>query len=385
MAFNGDPPRPKSRRALRQSNRTGRLSELGRPAWFGLLVAAVAITVLAAATGVVVTMAFYRHNTAAEKPGDSGASPNSVEFVAGRVLPGVVKLETRLGPQSQDGSGVVLSPDCLIITNAHVVSNAAAPAGGPTMRPITLVRFSDGRTAPFTVVGSDPRTDIAVIRCQGLSDLTTVPTGSSAGLRVGQQVVAIGSPLGLAGTVTSGVISALNRPVFAGGDTANQTSVLDAIQTDAAINPGNSGGALANMDAELVGINAAIATLSPSPGAAAGSIGLGFAIPIDQARRIAGELIATGRASHAGLGVQVIDLPTAGGAKIAAVDPRGAAAAAGIPVGAIVTEIDGRVLAGSDDLIAAVQSHAPGDRVELRLLDPSGRARTASVTLGRAD
>ena len=155
--------------------------------------------------------------------------------------------------------------------------------------------FADGRTAPFTVVGTDPASDIAVVRAEGVSGLTPITLGSSANLRVGQDVVAIGSPLGLEGTVTTGIVSALNRPVAAGGDASNQNTVLDAIQTDAAINPGNSGGALVNMNGELVGVNSAIATLGgDSPDAQSGSIGLGFAIPVDQAKRIADELIANG-------------------------------------------------------------------------------------------
>ncbi|EUA57679.1 trypsin family protein [Mycobacterium intracellulare 1956] len=166
--------------------------------------------------------------------------------------------------------------------------------------------FSDGRTAPFTVVGTDPTSDIAVIRVQGMSGLTPISLGSSSDLHVGQPVVAIGSPLGLSGTVTTGIVSALNRPVSTTGESGNQNTVLDAIQTDAAINPGNSGGALVNMSGQLVGVNSAIATLGgESPDAQSGSIGLGFAIPVDQAKRIADELIATGKASHASLGVQV--------------------------------------------------------------------------------
>ena len=173
-------------------------------------------------------------------------------------------------------------------------------------KPVTTVTFADGRTAPFTVVGADPASDIAVVKAQGVSGLTPITLGSSANLRVGQDVVAIGSPLGLEGTVTTGIVSALNRPVSTAGDAGNQNTVLDAIQTDAAINPGNSGGALVNMNGELIGVNSAIATLGgDSQEAQSGSIGLGFAIPVDQAKRIADELISTGTASHASLGVQV--------------------------------------------------------------------------------
>ena len=202
--------------------------------------------------------------------------------------------------------GIILSSDGLILTNNHVVAAAKDGPGGPGGAQ-TKVTFADGRTTAFTVVGTDPSSDIAVVRAQGASGLTPITLGSSANLRVGQDVVAIGSPLGLEGTVTTGIISALNRPVAAGGDAQNQNTVLDAIQTDAAINPGNSGGALVNMNGELVGVNSAIATLGGDAGPAAqsGSIGLGFAIPVDQAKRIADELIQNGTASHASLGVQV--------------------------------------------------------------------------------
>ena len=192
--------------------------------------------------------------------------------------------------------------------------------------------FADGRSAPFTVVGTDPSSDIAVVRAKGVTGLTPITIGSSANLRVGQDVVAVGSPLGLEGTVTTGIISALNRPVAAGGDVKNQNTVLDAVQTDAAINPGNSGGALVNMNGELVGVNSAIATLggdSDGQAAQGGSIGLGFAIPVDQAKRIADELINNGTASHASLGVQVGNDATIDGARIVEVTGGGAAARGG--------------------------------------------------------
>ena len=189
------------------------------------------------------------------------------------------------------------------------------------------------------------RPDIAVVKAQGVSGLTPITLGSSANLRVGQDVVAIGSPLGLEGTVTTGIVSALNRPVSTAGDAGNQNTVLDAIQTDAAINPGNSGGALVNMNGELIGVNSAIATLGgDSQEAQSGSIGLGFAIPVDQAKRIADELISTGTASHASLGVQVSNDSTTHGAKIVDVTQGGPAATAGLPSGVIVTKVDDRVI-----------------------------------------
>ena len=330
--------------------------------------------------------------------------PGSVEQVASKVVPSVVMLETDLGRQSEEGSGIVLSADGLILTNNHVVAAAAgppkgpgapsAPPGGPPApgggpggpAPKTTVTFADGRTAPFTVVGADPTSDIAVIRVQGVSGLTPISLGSSSDLRVGQPVVAIGSPLGLSGTVTTGIVSALNRPVSTTGESGNQNTVLDAIQTDAAINPGNSGGALVNMNGQLVGVNSAIATLgADSPDAQSGSIGLGFAIPVDQAKRIADELISTGKATHASLGVQVTNDKGSPGAKVVDVVPGGAASAAGVPKNVIVTKVDDRPINSADALVAAVRSRAPGDKISLTFQDPAGGSRTVAVTLGKAD
>ncbi len=320
--------------------------------------------------------------------------PGSVEQVASKVVPSVVMLETDLGRQSEEGSGIVLSSDGLILTNNHVVAAAAEPGkppggggGGANPAPKTTVTFSDGRTAPFTVVGTDPTSDIAVIRVQGVSGLTPIALGSSSDLRVGQPVVAIGSPLGLSGTVTTGIVSALNRPVSTTGESGNQNTVLDAIQTDAAINPGNSGGALVNMNGQLVGVNSAIATLgADSPDAQSGSIGLGFAIPVDQAKRIADELISTGKASHASLGVQVTNDKGSPGAKVVEVVQGGAAATAGVPKGVVVTKVDDRPINSADALVAAVRSRAPGDKISLTFEDPAGGgSRTVQVTLGKAD
>ena len=378
----------------------------------GLTVGALAIAAVSAGIGgVVATMAAPDGSTVTTIT--SAAAPSgrnvpaasvpigSVEQVAAEVVPSVVKLETKMGRQSEEGSGIILSEDGLILTNSHVVSAAkdVRPVPGRTpARPdapgvpsgpgglSTTVTFADGRTAPFTVVGTDPDSDIAVVRAEGVSGLTPIKVGSSADLRVGQDVVAIGSPLGLEGTVTTGIVSALNRPVAASGDANNQNTVLDAIQTDAAINPGNSGGALVNMSGELVGVNSAIATLGgDSPEAQGGSIGLGFAIPVDQAKRIADELISTGSASHASLGVQVSNDVTMNGAKIVEVVKGGAAATAGLPSGVVVTKVDDRVIGSANALVAAVRSRAPGEQLTLTYLDPSGAPKTVQVTLGKAD
>jgi putative serine protease PepD len=322
----------------------------------------------------------------------------SVEQVAAKVIPSVVKLQIDMGGQGDEGSGIVLSADGLILTNNHVVApavgndleaqptSADSTGGGAATKTVT---FSDGQTAPFTVVGTDPAGDLAVVRAQGVSGLTPITMGSSKDVKVGEQVVAIGSPLGLQGTVTTGIVSALDRPVAAGDGSGGEVSVLDAIQTDAAINPGNSGGALVNMNGELVGVNSAIASLGGgdggSGGGQGGSIGLGFAIPADQAKRISDELVSTGTASHGSLGVQLSkDAKNDGGAAIANVVEGGPAAAAGLPNSAVITKVDDQVIDGPEALVAAVRSRAPGDSVSVTYLDGSGDPQTTQVTLGKA-
>jgi putative serine protease PepD len=342
--------------------------------------------------------------TAAPVPGEqtSVSAPGSVEQVSAKVLPSVVKIQIDSGQARGEGSGIVLSSDGLILTNNHVVAAVTDTAtdqgpmaengpyglpggrsGGGAQATVTL---TDGRTAPFTVVGTDPADDIAVIRVQNLSGLTPITIGSSKDLKVGQNVVAIGSPLGLQGTVTTGIISALNRPVATGDEQTGQHSVMSAIQTDAAINPGNSGGALVDMNGDLIGVNSAIASMGggqDSPGAQAGSIGLGFAIPVDQAMRIADELVATGTVQRASLGVKLSSEDDGRGATVAAVVEDSPAATAGLPRGAVITKVDDRVIDGPEALVAAINSKAPGDTVALTYDDPSGSSQTAQVTLGK--
>ncbi|TEA06261.1 putative serine protease HtrA [Mycobacteroides salmoniphilum] len=373
------------------------------------------------------------------KPGSTPAG-NSVEEVSAKVLPSVVQLKIRSGQQGEEGSGVVLSSDGLILTNNHVVAaamsssgdlapSAPAPRGplsnlppgilpggqlpggyrdgrdgseldgsdGRTTRPSArtgdgvkaTVTLADGRTVPFTVVGADPADDIAVVRAQGVSDLTPITMGSSKDLKVGQNVVAIGSPLGLQGTVTTGIISALRRPVATGDEQSGQHSVMSAIQTDAAINPGNSGGALVDMNGALIGVNSAIASLGGGQdsqgGGQAGSIGLGFAIPVDQAKRIADELVATGTVRQASLGVQLGSDQDTRGALVAGVVRGSAAATAGLPKGSVITKVDDQVIDGPEALVAAVRSKAPGDAMALTYDDPSGTSRTVQVTLGQSE
>ena len=318
-------------------------------------------------------------------PPVAAAPAGSVAQVSAKVLPSVVKLQIESAQGREEGSGIVLSADGLILTNNHVVA-ALSPGsdGGDGLR--STVTFSDGRAVPFSVVGTSPSDDVAVIRAQGVSDLTPISIGASGDLQVGQNVVAIGSPLGLQGTVTTGIISALNRPVATGDPSTGQQSMMDAIQTDAAINPGNSGGALVNMNGELIGINSAIASMGgggDSGGAPSGSIGLGFAIPSDHAKRIAEELISTGKATHASLGVQLSGDTDANGAAISAVVGGGPAATAGLAGGVVVTKLDDRVIDSPDALVAAVRSKTPGDNVTLTYQDASGTPQTVQVTLGQ--
>ncbi|WP_431840412.1 S1C family serine protease [Gordonia hongkongensis] len=316
-------------------------------------------------------------------PGNGNTTPvtapaGSVQEVAARVTPSVVSIEVASGGAMGSGSGVVLSDDGVIMTNNHVVS---AGGDGPASR--VAVNFADGSRAEARVLGADPISDIAVIKVDR-DDVTPITVGNSNNLAVGQDVIAIGSPLGLAGTVTTGIISALNRPVLTSRDPGtNTTSVIDAIQTDAAINPGNSGGALVNARGALIGINTAIATLGGGEQQAGGSIGLGFAIPIDQAIRVARELETTGKASHANIGVSVrpSGASDAPGAVVTAVTPGGPAANAGIPEDAVITKVDDRVISSGDALVAAVRSHAPGDTVTVTYLD-NGATKTAQVKLG---
>ncbi|GFG54711.1 peptidase S1 [Mycolicibacterium agri] len=362
--------------------------------------------------------------TAAPSPNQPVAAPpaGSVEQVAAKVMPSVVKLQIKTPQGRGEGSGIVISQDGLILTNNHVVAALSSPAvdrqspDGPdgqgfpfgpfglgpgplggqpsfgngamsTREAEPTVTFSDGKTVPFSVVGTDPADDLAVVRAEGVSGLTPITFGSSKDLKVGENVVAIGSPLGLDGTVTTGIVSALNRPVVTGDETTGQHSVMDAIQTDAAINPGNSGGALVNMKGELVGVNSAIASLGGGPGAVnaqSGSIGLGFAIPSDQAKRIADELVSKGTVSHATLGVQLSQDANTHGAAVAEVVADGPAAAAGLPSGVVITKVDDRPIDGADALVAAVRSKAPGDTVTLTYEDASGAAKTVQVTLGQA-
>ena len=266
--------------------------------------------------------------------GDS-APAGSVEEVAGKVLPSVVALDVSAGGTGGSGSGVVLTEDGLILTNDHVVTLAGA--ADPETAEVT-VSFADGTTTTADVVGTDPLTDTALVQANDVSGLTPVTLGQSGDLDVGEQVVAIGSPYGLDSTVTSGIVSALDRPVEVARDENGNTTAYPAIQTDAAINHGNSGGALVNMDGQLVGINSSIRTPDGSD-PDAGSIGLGFAIPIDEVVPIVEQLRAGETPTHARLGIEVGDAEN--GAAVGSIEEGSAAAQAGLEEGDVITRIAG--------------------------------------------
>ncbi|MGI8309946.1 S1C family serine protease [Saccharopolyspora sp. ASAGF58] len=300
----------------------------------------------------------------------STAPQGSVQQVAEKVLPSVVQLQLVTARGAGEGSGIVLSSDGYILTNNHVVD------GGGQRGQLTAL-FHDNRSASVRVVGTDPSSDLAVVKAD-ITGLTPVGLGRSDDLPVGAPVVAIGSPFGLSGTVTSGIISAKDRPVRAGGESGSEDTVLNALQTDAAINPGNSGGPLVDMDGNVVGINSAI--YSPGSGQQqAGSVGLGFAIPIDQARRIATELKDTGSATQTTLGVRISNAQQPG-AQVRDVTAGGPAQQAGVQSGDVITKIDDRAIVDSDSLVAAVRSHSPGDRVRISITGTGGD-RTVDATL----
>ncbi len=306
--------------------------------------------------------------------------PGSIADIAQRVLPTVVSIEVRASGGSGTGSGVVIDGKGYVVTNNHVISAAATGGPGSSVR----VLFSDQSAAQARVVGRDPKTDLAVLKVEK-PGLKVAALGDSSKVAVGDPVIAVGSPLGLASTVTSGIVSALDRPVRLGGQGGSSGSdtnaVINAIQTDAAINPGNSGGALVDGAGALVGINSAIATLSTGRGQS-GSIGLGFAIPIDEVRDVAEQLIRTGKVQHATLGVggRTVTDGARDGAEVESVVAGSAAAKAGIRTGDVITKVGDRLVGGFDDLVVQIRTRKVGDRVELTYVR-GGRTAKATATL----
>lgn len=309
---------------------------------------------------------------------DTDAPDGSVEQVASKVLPSVVALDVTGGGSGGSGSGVILTEDGLILTNDHVVSLAGSI--DPDSAQVT-VSFADGSTTPATVVGTDPLTDTALVQAEDVSGLTPVTIGQSGDLDVGEEVVAVGSPYGLDSTVTSGIVSALDRPVEVGRDAEGNSVAYPAIQTDAAINHGNSGGALVNMAGELVGINASIRT--PDGGDPdAGSIGLGFAIPIDEVVPIVEQLRAGETPTHARLGIQVSPAPEGvAGAAVSSIEEGSAAADAGLQDGDVITRIDDHPVDSPGALVATIRSYRPDDKVTVTYVR-DGDQQTTELQLG---
>ena len=299
--------------------------------------------------------------------------PDSVAGLANRVLPSVVSITTAAG---SSGSGFIIDSSGFILTNNHVVEDAALAKAK------IIVTLNNGEEFESKIVGRDASYDLAVLKILA-TGLPALQFGDSDKVAVGDSVIAIGSPLGLSGTVTLGIISAKDRAVTAGGS-AGESAFINALQTDAAINPGNSGGPLIDTTGAVIGVNSAIATLGGSLNSQTGSIGLGFAIPINQARKTADQLITTGKASYPVMGIS-IDMNFAGpGAKVTTADgailPGGPAQRAGIKPGDLIIEFDGKAINNPDELIVAIRAKNIGDRVEVKFKRGSS-TRSTNVTL----
>ena len=306
---------------------------------------------------------------------DFGAGSMNVKSIAAAVTPSVVSVLVSGSTGSGTGSGSVIrtsSTSSYILTNNHVVELATT---GGTIK----IELSNGDTIDAKLVGRDTNYDLAVVQVQQ-GNLPVITFGDSSKVSIGDPVVAIGSPLSLASTVTSGIISAINRPVTTG--TVGSESYIDAIQTDAAINPGNSGGALLDSSGRIIGVNSAIATLTS--GGATGSIGLGFSIPINQAKRISDEIIATGKSTRPVLGVIFDTAYKGNGARIGQLSPGEAAEKIGIPVGSIIKSVDGVRITDQVSAIVRIRSYAPGATVSVVVELPTGGSKTYKVTLGSA-
>jgi putative serine protease PepD len=304
-----------------------------------------------------------------------GGNAMNTKAISSLVTPSVVSISVSAPAGSGTGSGSIYrtsSSSSFIITNNHVIENAATSG---TIK----VELTNGEQYVARIAGRDPGYDLAVLRIP-IGNLPIMTLGDSSKVSVGDPVLAIGSPLGLASTVTSGIVSALNRPVSTG--TSDAQSYVNAIQTDAAINPGNSGGALVDSMGRLIGVNSAIATLSS--GGVSGSIGLGFSIPINEAKRVIEEIIATGKSTRPVLGVVFDNSYTGIGAKIIQISANEGASKAGIPVNSVIRSIDGVKIVNTEAAIVRIRSYVPGTIVNVLVDLPTGGSKTFKVTLGSA-
>ncbi|MFB9678121.1 S1C family serine protease [Streptosporangium vulgare] len=357
-----------------------------------LVVLALMIALLASTLGSVGTYLLTKPAGSGRDPsfslggaptGSNVRPPESVAGVASKVLPSVVSLAVEGGASSSTGSGFLIKGG-YVVTNNHVVANA-----GTTGQ--IQIQFNNRKSTSAIVVGTDPESDLAVVKPAETFGAPEITLGNSDNVVVGDPVIAIGSPLGLTGTVTSGIVSSLNRPVQAGEENSSEATWLSAVQTDAAINPGNSGGPLVNVNGEVIGVNSAIATLGRSVGGQSGSIGLGFAIPVNHARRVAQELITTGKAKKSRIGVAIDPTYQGVGVRIATeprqgtqpVEPNGPAAQAGLKPGDVILEVEGVVLQDGNELIAMIRNRAPGEKLSIKY-QRGGQESTATVTVGAA-
>jgi putative serine protease PepD len=381
MADRGDQPGPSS--APKHRSDTRRISW-----WPWILIPAFAV--VGVGGGLIGAAVASPNSTAAPSATGSttvnsanSAAACSVTSVADNVLPSVVTIAATGHAGAGTGSGEVIRNDGYILTNNHVISPAAS--GGSVE-----VTFATGATVPATIVGRDILTDLAVLKVKPPYEVKAIPMGSSGSLRVGEPVIAMGAPLGLSGTVTSGIVSALDRTVEVPAENDSSALLVSAVQTDAAINPGNSGGALVNCSGDLVGIPSAGATVPNESGeASAGNVGLGFAIPVDLAKTIADEIISTGRVTHSFFGVQTVPIPEGAASEagisdglfVAGVVANGPAAKAGLRQGDVITKADGQPVTTNVQLQELTLTKSPGDKVTVDYVR-DGKAASVTVTLG---
>ncbi|QDZ16978.1 PDZ domain-containing protein [Humibacter ginsenosidimutans] len=359
----------------------------GVPAWLVWVVAAIIAIVFGLGSGWLgarlggATTSSSRTTSTGTAAGSKSGSCDAVS-VANDVLPTIVTINVSTSSESGVGSGEIVRKDGYIVTNNHVISPAAN--GG-----LITVTFSNGHTERATLVGRDPRSDLAVLKVSVDSDLPVIGIGNSENIAVGQPVVALGAPLGLSSTVTGGIVSALGRNVPVPSDNDQTTVLAGAIQTDAAINPGNSGGALVDCKGDLLGVNTAIATVPNEEGTGGGgSVGIGFAVPVNFAMRVTNDLIKNGEVSYAYFGLEVTPIPQAvadrwgieDGLYVQEVDSAGSAAKAGLKHGDIITKIDGQTATNSDLLTHVALTKKAGDTVQITYVR-DGTEHTVTATL----